>query len=198
MSLVTGAQASRGFKTIALRCDIEVLSPFRCAGPDSIDVRKCAYPLACPGRNSSLLCQSDDDDGSYCACGYTGPLCSVCDAAFFLSWSGDACTDCDDTEGHAPLIAISSIIIFSALMLPCFLLLKKKIKSTTCYSRAKALKRLGVDKVRILFFTAQTISVFVEISGGTGDGGKYPNPALSVAQVLGMTNLDAIGLGACP
>ena len=81
---------------------------------NSDDVRKCRFGAnACPG--DGLGCKGD---GALCACGYVGPLCSVCDTGrgkdYFLNWVNTGpkcviCEECGSTERHTSTIVFRRI-----------------------------------------------------------------------------------------
>jgi hypothetical protein len=71
-----------------------------------------------------------------CGTGYTGALCSVCRVGY--SKSGDACLDCSDSKGYAPIFVATAII--AAVLLSCVVM--------SCYTRKaeEADDRGGVAK----------------------------------------------------
>lgn len=110
----------------------------------------------------------------------------MCDDNYLETWAGDrACTRCNKGGSYTPLIVLLGSITFIGLAIAActmkFYGLKRKLKK---------LYRTGAVKWRVLFFASQVISQFASISGSTGEKRKYPQPAATVAAVLGMANVE--------
>ena len=165
-------------------------------GPTSIVVLTCEFgDLSCPGQNADATSQCGDDsniddekrnENAYCDCGYVGPLCSVCDDNYLETWAQyRACQPCGQGGSYAPLIILlSSVVLIGLSIVVCVL----KIKG--CKKKVMKFYRTGSVKWRILFFAGQVISQFSSISGNTGEKRKYPQPAATAAEVLGVSNIE--------
>ena len=159
------------------------------AGDDTSNVLKCKFEAtACPGGNSSR-CASGEREDYYCACGYIGPLCSVCDKGYFKSWAGPPkCDVCDDTASYMPTILLA-VLLFVPLAAGVVVLIFKLL---VLIKKGQRLYEIGAMKMRIIFFGAQVISQYSIISGGTGEEKQYPEPSSTVVALLGIANLEII------
>jgi len=82
-------------------------------------VLKCPLREACTG---GVVFENSGD--SYCAQGFTGPLCAVCDVGYFYEASKSACLSCADrssTEGILPALVCGSVI----MLLGCLCIVKR-------------------------------------------------------------------------
>lgn len=155
----------------------------------SKDVRKCEFGKLscpgndgqqCPGRNAELA-----DENPFCACGYLGTLCSVCEDNYMRTWSGvPECVRCDESEVHKPLMLLGGFLALFCVVGVCV------FKVDRLRAGAQKLYEIGAIKWRCAFFTGQVISAFSAISSKTGEKITYPQPAGTVAAALGISNLD--------
>ena len=155
------------------------------ANEDSTEVKKCSIEDACPGLGTDDECVSSD---SFCACGYRGPLCSVCSGEYFRGWSTqDECKPCGSTDSHTPSIVLS-IVCFVCLLIVLALVYRsgahKNVKLAQFYN-------IGKNKALIIVQAVQVISQFTLISSNAGSK-SYPEPAAAVAGALGISNLDVL------
>ena len=95
------------------------------SGLDSRNVYHCMYgENACPGGFGN--CTTVD---CFCAHGHTGPLCSVCDRNYFVSWAGDKCEKCADGQSHMPsIITLASVFTICVVSLAVCWRCRKKRK----------------------------------------------------------------------
>jgi hypothetical protein len=71
-------------------------------------------------------CTGGSDPSSYCAPGYTGPLCAVCSSGFAAVGAGETLS-CNECVGSATATAAAGIgAIFLALVVAVFYRLKEK------------------------------------------------------------------------
>ena len=73
--------------------------------PPESEVRPCTLGggAACVGGNVT--------GDALCAEGYRGPLCSVCEAWFFLDSATSKCAPCDGAENEASMLAVWVILL---------------------------------------------------------------------------------------
>ena len=81
----------------------------------------------CPldvNKNENFACKGglnfDDDGGSYCAVGYTGPLCAVCEDGYFLNADDSICEVCEGGFAWTTFRTPIFVIIFSIIGLFVF------------------------------------------------------------------------------
>ena len=157
----------------------------------STKVMACKFgQLSCPGSTPNTCV----GNGSLCACGYRGPLCSECDPNFFVSWAGDSCENCSDAKGHFPTMVLGGAIFLGGLVALVFVKWSPRCKGTKLeqfLSQAERMRQMSKAKFFILLLTAQVIAQFSAVVNSTADAnGSYPQPAAGLAALLGVTNLD--------
>jgi hypothetical protein len=185
---------------------------------ESTDVRKCRFgSTSCPGGDSNQAAGPNQNctaggagQWPYCACGYIGPLCSECDEMYFVSWAGDSCEKCADSAQHAPSIWLGASVVVASFVGLAACAYRKKCKTKLssdeqqepetapqrrcCRQRRidlKTLARVSAGKLELIFVAAQVIGQFSSIS--INDGGRqYPQPASSLAGVLGVANFAVL------
>ena len=187
------------------------------SGALSTELRACRFgSISCPADatlNDSCTARGFGD-WPYCACSYVGPTCGVCDANYFLSWTGDECQICGASHGHTPTIVLASVLAFLIAVGGGVVYAKQTaITSVPCVAKAQKLYAIGETKATILFFMGQVrpfsssnhvnaksrfttrhpshevISSYSKISSGAGSKG-HPEPAASFAGALAITNID--------
>ena len=165
----------------------------------SADVRECTSfgDVACPGSadNNGSRCATDDE---YCACGYHGPLCSECVNEYFLA--SDGCQLCRDTKAHLPTIFIGSGIFVVAGVIAGLCYANSSQEKIQTRPRLKAaietlnqLYQTGQVKFFILLLMFQVVSQFSQVVASSGNG-RYPEPARTFVQQLGLANFDMLAV----
>ena len=118
-------------------------------------------------------------------------MCATCFRNHFVSWAGSECRPCDDSESHAPTIILASVLSVIGSTIAITVVLRwASIRASGVVLRLKNLKRVGEVKAQIIFYTAQTISDFVRISGSTAKDGEFHKRASTFAGIISVSNLD--------
>ena len=126
-----------------------------------------------------------------CGDGYTGPLCSVCAAAY--SKAGDECTDCSDTAGFAPVFVAAGVGL--AIVGACVVL--------SCYSREveDADEKGGAAKVRacrvLCGFGLRSLSddLITSVVQGVAGVAQGEIEAIQEIQEIQEMQADMVGVG---
>ena len=160
-------------------------------GEESSNVHKCGFGEAsCPASANASRC--DGSELGYCACGYVGPLCSVCAPEYFLTKTstGNACSDCNESRGWGPTIIIASVLV------TCAALIAAACIKTGLKTKLLCFYKTGKTKGLVLVQVCQVVSQFSSISQATGDGKTYLEPASTFVQLLALSNFDFLTFGA--
>ena len=136
------------------------------AGDQYTQVLKCRFGLdSCPGAAGStnddgMDCSTSTEE-PYCRCGYTGPLCSECDAnspdgRFHMAWASGKCESCSDGMSYAPSIGLASGLSAVVLLMVSLAFTKRKrITSSRAYKLITRIYRIGKTKLSIVLFAFQ-------------------------------------------
>ena len=129
------------------------------ADDESDDVRECRFfDVSCPG-NSSDTCTNSK--WPYCACGYAGPTCAVCDAKkagsrFYMAWTSGTCESCDESTSFAPTVGLVSALGVVAVLVAALVFTKRnRITSSRAYQLIHQIYRIGKVKASIIVYTFQ-------------------------------------------
>ena len=110
-------------------------------------IYKCPSYEACNGGGSS--------GEALCAKGFIGPLCSQCDRDYFVSWSGNVCSKCDQSQSHAGMTAGFAVVAGFVAIGVVLAKFCGMLKRSTVYKYLSELRKVGKVKFRIIFFTIQ-------------------------------------------
>ena len=161
-------------------------------GRGSKELYECRYGAnACPGDLSRNVTACPIRNDPYCACGYSGPLCSECAQRYRLTSSatGQECEPC-----HEDQIGLSNIIISGVVLVVGLALIVGVHVKTGLRKKMMESYKHGKTKGFILLQLFQVITQFASISQSTGDGQTYAEPATTFVQVLGVSNFDIFNI----
>jgi hypothetical protein len=179
----------------------------------SIKIRACPLHKGCIGNQTFA-----NGGDSYCATGYTGPLCAACDDGFYFAKDEGECLGCDIVNKNplqlwlaSPVLITISIaavlalvyVVYKMGLRACFKL-KQEIDAASSAGRAMSSSSGGAVqsamdawkgmKVKIKAFTSfAQISVNVGFSCGVSMPAAF-NAAVGPLQVFNLAILPALGL----
>ncbi|CAN0437324.1 unnamed protein product [Ectocarpus sp. 12 AP-2014] len=141
--------------------------------------------LACYNEDACSGGQTGVD--SFCASGYTGPYCAVCETEFSTSF-GHTCTRCSSSRRHG-LIAVTAIAALVAVLgvVTIFnLLLSTEVEeeSIGCFHR-RVLRAVPVQPLKIVVVVWQILTQFADAASIT-----HPGAYQDFLAVIDLINFD--------